>query len=64
MRSYQWQNQTYLAALAQAGLVRLAVHPWLPDAATLAQFGPDFWAPWTANPLCAIITGHAATSHP
>lgn len=60
LRAFFWRSDTYVAALAEAGIAA-TVHPWLPSPAALERFGPDFWTQWTANPLCALVTGqHAA----
>ncbi|WP_067480531.1 class I SAM-dependent methyltransferase [Nocardia amamiensis] len=51
-----WRNETYQAALEDAGLVNVRMTPWQPSAEAINRFGLDFWKPWLANPTHMVIS--------
>jgi len=53
---FYWRNETYQVALEEAGFRHVRWHPWLPDRAGVDTFGQEFWAPWTANPMTAVLS--------
>jgi SAM-dependent methyltransferase len=59
---YYWTNDTYRAALHEAGLDGIEFHPWMPDQAGIDTLGAEFWRPWTANPTLMVVTAHRAKS--
>jgi SAM-dependent methyltransferase len=61
---YFWSNDTYRAALHEAGLDSVQFHPWTPGQAGMDTLGTQFWHPWTANPTLMVITAQRAANRP
>ncbi len=57
LETVYWTNETYRAALSEAGLVDVEVSGWQVSEEGVAEYGAEFWAPWVASPALAVVTG-------
>ncbi|MGW4844378.1 class I SAM-dependent methyltransferase [Nocardia brasiliensis] len=54
----RWSKQAHDTALSRAGFDSIVWSAPKPSAAGLAEFGAEFWEPYTRNPHALIVTAH------
>lgn len=56
IRFRYWSSATYRTALSAAGFTDVRFRPQVPSEQALAEYGPEFWASWLANPLNIVFS--------